>query len=854
MAELDLTRLVRIKTADGEIRALKVGSSVWTKEEGGTPAQPDGDPVVIALSHSRAASHPNINRFTATELRSGMPYPLVHMDGRPSGITLEFVPSTTDTSASGINASQTGRPAGPATYVAAGESVAADEFTEEGFFAGPGHSIEYRFRGMDPSKSYEIEVVGSRDAVDMRIARLHGGGGSVSWNTTEDPPRSHTGVFTPSPSGALDLVQDTPGGSTWSDLGGMKLVETEGGPGGTPQDIEYIPTGAWLVPPATFEIPAAARHEGAVTIAVLIHSDAAAVPPEPAGWTTITQQSSNNLGTRVIYRAWRSGDPTVLAAEGVNAVVLRHYDGVDPASPVVEVGHAAGGGSSGSRLPALSFGGEEWVMDFYVHRSNVTPGVPPYYSEDPPQNAIRRFSGYARGFILDRGMTAGPVAETALGDFVNSGFHSYRLALRRATGTGGGGDPLPPEQEITAVVLIGDSITERSFGRSLSTPNSYMSNALGVPVYGYGWSGDRIWQTEQRADTALATFTDPGVLFVVMTGMNDVRDHRPLGGSDADDVAAEYASLIAKFNGRLVQFGGITFARFTSSLAYMLQNEHEGVRPFNDILYPLMPAASRNIDGNPYLDTFNWSRNDPSLIDDDGFHLSSSGESALRDFYIARLKWLIDKTSAPAPILPLEPHEIDPSIGPEPEGRVVVLSFQHNVDASPPVNSFHRDVHLHSGQTYPLHDTDEQPTAATVEWLTTTSSTGSGGIGANTNGIATGGTYATGGMLSDDITLHSWFAAEGQTLTHRFGGLLPNTDYQVDLVGVLSPSQPYGGQSSIVHGATEVTWNPQETPPRMYSLTVTTDANGSFDLVQEGIDGWNWISGIRISGDIPDPD
>lgn len=411
----------------------------------------------------------------------------------------------------------------------------------------------------------------------------------------------------------------------------------------------------------------------------------------------------------------------------------------------------------------------------------------------------------------------------------------------------GGGDA------ITAVVLIGDSITENSFGRSLSTPHAYMSAELGVPVYGYGWSGDRIVDTETRANTALSTFTDPNVLFVVMTGMNDVRDHRPLGGADVAAVTAEYASLLSLFAGRRLQVAGINYAHFGNNI-HMLLNEHEGVRPFNEVLYPQLPSASLNTDGNPVVDTFNWVRNDPSLLDVDGFHLSTAGEAALRDFYVSRLKWLIDGTSKPAPIPELPAEEIEPGIDPGPGALTIAISFQHRVDASAPVNTFHRDDHLHSGGTYPLHDTNQQPTTATIQWLTTTSDTSASGIGANNQGQATGGTYATQGLLSDDFTLHSWFAAEGQTLTHRLEGLEPNASYLIEAVGALATSQPYPGTSSLVQGSQSITWNPQATPPTVHTMTGTTDANGRMDIVQEGVSGWNFVGGFRLTGDVPEPD
>ena len=140
-------------------------------------------------------------------------------DGTSSGVSLEIFPSTTDAGTSGVWRNiGGGRSVALATYT--GSTLVCTEFTTSSFFAGPGHTMTYRFTGLTPNASYQITATGSRNAAGPRNTLLtDGSAAQIAYDATLDPPVQDTDTFVADGTGRSTCCSRTRRGTNTATLG-----------------------------------------------------------------------------------------------------------------------------------------------------------------------------------------------------------------------------------------------------------------------------------------------------------------------------------------------------------------------------------------------------------------------------------------------------------------------------------------------------------------------------------------------------------------------------------------------------------------------------------------------------------
>ena len=252
---------------------------------------------------------------------------------------------------------------------------------------------------------------------------------------------------------------------------------------------------------------------------------------------------------------------------------------------------------------------------------------------------------------------------------------------------------------ILNIVVVGASIMEGGFGRSLTTPHAAATAFWnGVKVYGYGWSGDEVADTVGRLNAAMAAFPT-NTLFVVHTGGNNVTATRPYAEAtpaELDAIADGYDDLLAVMAtrpGRCV-LASLTYREYADPAlsSAMLLDPAPGSAPYNaNIVIPKIAAAlpaTINSDARPVLDLYNWVRNHSKVyMGTDGVHLTATGYAALRELFFQRLAYLVTGAAMPAPIPHLPAHEIDPNLAADWDvaggpGRITVTAHPADPDLS----------------------------------------------------------------------------------------------------------------------------------------------------------------------------
>ncbi|MEC7263853.1 MAG: SGNH/GDSL hydrolase family protein, partial [Bacteroidota bacterium] len=223
------------------------------------------------------------------------------------------------------------------------------------------------------------------------------------------------------------------------------------------------------------------------------------------------------------------------------------------------------------------------------------------------------------------------------------------------------------------VVVIGASIINYTYGQDLSTPNvtrtaEWQANGVNVEVYGYGFPGYTINQIIPKVQTAMSTFTS-NTLFMIHIGGNDVSNTRPYNTATPAELQAisdNYDALIATIGpARLndVIIMPITFREYGSNDVY--NNQELGSLPYNqNILIPKILAntpAQINSDGNPIVDMYNFTRNNPETYGLDGIHpIDPEGELLISDYMSLRASYFINSgTTLPSPIAPNDDSDGD---------------------------------------------------------------------------------------------------------------------------------------------------------------------------------------------------
>ncbi len=219
------------------------------------------------------------------------------------------------------------------------------------------------------------------------------------------------------------------------------------------------------------------------------------------------------------------------------------------------------------------------------------------------------------------------------------------------------------------VVVVGASIMEQIYGRDLNTPNSartteWKASGVDVDVYGYGFGGSNINDIISVLETAMNTHTS-NTLFMVHIGGNNVTDTRPYNTATAtqlQNISDDYDALITAIGQTRkenVIIMPITFRTYDIA-EDIYNNESLGSLPYNqDILIPKILAntpSQINIDGNPIVDLYNFTRTnyltyfDVGAAGFDGVHPSVLGEDLLSEFMRTRAAYFINGGAVPDPL------------------------------------------------------------------------------------------------------------------------------------------------------------------------------------------------------------
>ncbi|WP_136465459.1 Ig-like domain-containing protein [Flagellimonas onchidii] len=219
------------------------------------------------------------------------------------------------------------------------------------------------------------------------------------------------------------------------------------------------------------------------------------------------------------------------------------------------------------------------------------------------------------------------------------------------------------------VVVVGASIMEQVYGRDLNTPNSartteWKASGVDVDVYGYGFGGSNINDIISVLETAMNTHTS-NTLFMVHIGGNNVTDTRPYNTATAtqlQNISDDYDALITAIGQTRkedVIIMPITFRTYDIA-EDIYNNESLGSLPYNqDILIPKILAntpSQINIDGNPIVDLYNFTRTnyltyfDVGAAGFDGVHPSVLGEDLLSEFMRTRAAYFINGGAVPDPL------------------------------------------------------------------------------------------------------------------------------------------------------------------------------------------------------------
>lgn len=251
---------------------------------------------------------------------------------------------------------------------------------------------------------------------------------------------------------------------------------------------------------------------------------------------------------------------------------------------------------------------------------------------------------------------------------------------------GGGGQPQPTYQR---VVIIGASLENAMYGKSLTVPNQWATDALanGLPVYGYATSGLRTRGLIPSVGEAIAAFPNPGeTLWIIHPTGNDVTGNIEYGQRSV----AELNAIRTDLNEFLDAFGLhlphvipiLSSFRAYWGLGYTTREifnaQEKGAKPFNDNVFaPIYAARTEAIwrygTGVDAMCFYDWVRNDfLNILQTDGIHMTGTGSERTRAEQMRRLRlWLAGTPAAqitpapvdnPAPVV-FTPATITPSAG-----------------------------------------------------------------------------------------------------------------------------------------------------------------------------------------------
>lgn len=386
-------------------------------------------------------------------------------------------------------------------------------------------------------------------------------------------------------------------------------------------------------------------------------------------------------------------------------------------------------------------------------------------------------------------------------------------------------------QPIDAVVMIGASIMNNTFGKSLTTPNNTATNLLAaeghnLPVYGWATGSTTLADADEHYLEARAAF--PNALIVMHFGGNDVSSFRPYPGGLAT-IESRLAALLAvtQDDARFYP-ASLTFRDYDDTT---FQTPDNGSRPYNEnVLIPWIaanfPHAMANY-GRPKLDFYRRVLVDfETWLSADNIHLAGTGTTQFRAWVVARVADLLEGVTPP---LIEERVYTAPPVDPDPEPGTYPLSvvnmamdtsqipynnFQVEAPAPvPPISVF--DVEgVSTGITGQITFTPPQTTIGTTN----------PGRGRNSSGRVLGLSAYNKNLLCTEVVRDSLYVTTSVVGTITLTGCVPNAQYKIGVVGSREATTVRNTVLNI--NGTTLTWDTSETTVQVRTATVTATAGG----------------------------
>lgn len=390
---------------------------------------------------------------------------------------------------------------------------------------------------------------------------------------------------------------------------------------------------------------------------------------------------------------------------------------------------------------------------------------------------------------------------------------------------------------IDAIVVIGASLMNSMFGRSLTTPHATATSLLqaaghNLPVYGWATNGAQLAESNDHYTAARAAF--PNALILSHFGGGNVTSIRPYQGGQTQftDGLAELLAVAAgdtRFYPASMSFRDYDDTTFITPA--------NGSKPYNENL--LIPWIAANFPhamasyGRPKLDYYRRVLQDfETWLVADNIHLTSMGITQFRQWIVSRIADLLNSVT---------PAEITERVyvAPVPEPGVYPLSIINFTGEAfgsefqaPRNNVFGNAATVNPNPLPNILDVDGNPTGLSLSHgYTGNPAIGATapGRGANNAGNIGGLPAYNGTLLSASIVGSNAYITTGVTMPMTISGAVPGAQYEFGIVGSRNAADVRN--TTVTIAGTPTTWNTSEATPQERRVTVTAAADGTIPIV-----------------------
>lgn len=405
--------------------------------------------------------------------------------------------------------------------------------------------------------------------------------------------------------------------------------------------------------------------------------------------------------------------------------------------------------------------------------------------------------------------------------------------------------------ENPVIVLIGASIIEGAFGRSLVTPHAAATQAFadaGVvnpTVYGYGFGGETTSGAVTRLSEAMTAF--PNAYYIVHTGGNDITPNRPYSSMSAGTTSAIEADWDALITQAQTKPGKVFIANatFRDYGDACFQDPSLGSKPYNDnIFVPRISAGLPHAMNGPIplVDFYRWSLADfETYLTADNIHHTAAGQAAMRAFTAARTAHVFTGGAAPGNLTE-RVYEAPPVVTFDVGD---VLTMNYNLVSTPPINS-HNANNVHPAIALLKDDGSDPGVTMTFSTAAIRENTGANGYGLNEVGRPVAQGPYDGTLYNNVVLGNSMFFGASATGTIDHSGL-PQGTYEIAAVGSRDTVEQRTTRITLEGGATG-TYNTSVDPPAApLVLTGTADVDGTLSFTISNAGGsYSYLGGYSI--------